>query len=36
MDLLIFLILLFLLIGLCFDCAPQSSPDHETILHRSR
>ena len=36
MEPLIFFILLFLLIGLCFDCAPENDPDHETILRRSR
>lgn len=36
MEALIFLILLFLLIGICFDCEPQSPPDHESILRRSR
>lgn len=36
MELLIFFILLFLLIGLCFDCAPQNCPDEDTLLRRSR
>jgi hypothetical protein len=36
MDLLIFVIVLLLLIGLCFDCEPQSPPDRETIFRRSR
>ena len=36
MELLIFFILLFLLIGLCFDCAPQCYPDEDTVLRRSR
>ena len=29
MEPLIFFILLFLLIGLCFDCAPQNQPDQD-------
>ncbi len=36
MEPLIFFILLLLLIGLCFDCAPENDPDRETILRRSR
>jgi hypothetical protein len=36
MEPLIFFILLFLLIGLCFDCAPQNQPDQDAILRRSR
>ncbi len=36
MESLIFFILLLLLIGLSFDCAPENDPDRETILRRSR